>query len=348
MKNRILAMLLAAALSAALLAGCGSQTAAETEEAAPAEETTAVENAPEVTEEPEEAEAAPEVDLGALLDESVPLAGAPAVSTVLSPVASGSAVAQNASAVLDYSNAKDGYVMAKWLAGGTPKLKVLVKGPSGTTYNYNLRSDGQFDTFPLSDGKGNYSVGVYQNTSGTQYATILTANVSAQLTDEFAPFLRPNQYVNFTEGSAVVAKAAELCQGAADNLDKVSRVYNFVIGHLTYDKAKAQNVQSGYLPDVDAILASGKGICFDYAALMSAMLRSQNVPVKLVVGYTGGAYHAWINVYSEKDGWIEGKVYFDGKEWKLMDPTFASSANSSDNIMQYIGNGANYTAKYLY
>ena len=244
MKNRILAMLLAAALSAALLAGCGSQTAAETEEAAPAEETTAVENAPEVTEEPEEAEAAPEVDLGALLDESVPLAGAPAVSTVLTPVASGSAVAENASAVLDYSNAKDGYVMAKWLAGGTPKLKVLVKGPSGTTYNYNLRADGQFDTFPLSDGKGNYSVGVYQNTSGTQYATILTANVSAQLTDEFAPFLRPNQYVNFYEGSAVVAKAAELCQGAADNLDKVSRVYNFVIGHLTYDKAKAQNVQS--------------------------------------------------------------------------------------------------------
>ena len=95
-------------------------------------------------------------------------------------------------------------------------------------------------------------------------------------------------------------------------------------------------------------MASGKGICFDYAALMAAMLRSQNVPVKLVVGYTGGAYHAWINVYSEKDGWIEGKVYFDGKEWKLMDPTFASSGKSSDNIMAYIGNGSNYTAKYLY
>ena len=344
MKNRILALLLAAALSAALLAGCGSQPAAEKEEPASAGETTAAESEPEVT----ETEEAPEVDLGALLDESVPLAGAPALSTVLTPVASGTAVKNNASASLDYSNAKDGYVMAKWLAGGTPKLKVLVKGPSGTTYQYNLRSDGQFDTFPLSDGKGNYSIGLYQNTSGTQYATILTADVSAQLTDEFAPLLRPNQYVNFSEGSAVVAKAAELCQGAADNLDKVSRVYNFVIGHLTYDKAKAQNVQSGYLPDVDAILASGKGICFDYAALMSAMLRSQNVPVKLVVGYTGGAYHAWINVYSEKDGWIEGKVYFDGKEWKLMDPTFASSANSSENIMQYIGNGANYTAKYLY
>ena len=344
MKNRILAMLLAGALSAALLAGCGSQPAAETEEPAPAGETTAAASETEVSEEAQDMQ----VDLGALLDESVPLAGAPALSTVLNPVASGSAVAQNASAVLDYSNAKDGYVMAKWLAGGSPKLKVLVKGPSGTTYNYNLRADGQYDTFPLSDGKGDYSVGVYQNTSGTQYATILTANVNAQLTDEFAPFLRPNQYVYFNEGSKAVAKAAELCQGASDNLDKVSRVYNYVISSLTYDKQKAQTVQSGYLPDVDAVMASGKGICFDYAALMAAMLRSQNVPVKLVVGYTGGAYHAWINVYSEKDGWIEGKVYFDGKEWKLMDPTFASSANSSENIMAYIGNGANYSAKYLY
>ena len=344
MKNRILAMLTAAALSAALLAGCGSQPAAETEEPAAAEETTAAASEQEVTEEGQDAQ----VDLGALLDESVPLAGAPTLSTVLNPVASGAAVAQNTSAVLDYSNAKDGYVMAKWLAGGSPKLKVLVKGPSGTTYQYNLRTDGQYDTFPLSDGKGNYSVGVYQNTSGTKYATILTANVNAQLTDEFAPFLRPNQYVNFNENSKAVAKAAELCQGASDNLDKVSRVYNYVISSLTYDKQKAQTVQSGYLPDVDAVMASGKGICFDYAALMATMLRSQNVPVKLVVGYTGGAYHAWISVYSEKDGWIEGKVYFDGKEWKLMDPTFASSANSSDNIMQYIGNGANYSAKYLY
>ena len=151
MKKRILALLLAAALSAALLAGCGSQPAAETEEPAAAGETAAAESEPEVTEEAQGVE----VDLGALLDEAVPLAGAPTLSTVLNPVASGTAVKENASASLDYSNAKDGYVMVKWLAGGTPKLKVLVKGPSGTTYQYNLRADGQYDTFPLSDGNGN-------------------------------------------------------------------------------------------------------------------------------------------------------------------------------------------------
>ena len=67
-----------------------------------------------------------------------------------------------------------------------------------------------------------------------------------------------------------------------------------------------------------------------------------------MVGYTGDVYHAWINVWCEVYGWVECLIYFDGKVWKLMDPTFASSGNQSNKIMEYIGNGANYKAKYLY
>ena len=129
---------------------------------------------------------------------------------------------------------------------------------------------------------------------------------------------------------------------------KVEKIYGYVVKNVSYDKVKAKNVKSGYLPNVDTTLKTKKGICFDYAALMSAMLRSQNVPIKLIVGYTGSVYHAWINVWSEKEGWIEGKIYFDGKTWKLMDPTFASSGKQSDSIMEYIGKGENYSAKYQY
>lgn len=322
-RKKLLCGLLSLAILAGLLSGCAAGTA-------PADEDI--------------------VDLGGLMDEAVPLAGAPAISTVLSPVATGASTAKNSSATIDYSNAKDGYVMVNWTAGGGTKLKVQIKGPSGVTYTYNLRSDGQYDTFPLSDGSGSYSVNVFKNISGTQYSSVLGATVSAQLTDEFAPFIRPNQYVNYTENSAVVSEAARIIQekGAADNLAKVEAIYNYVVNSLTYDTAKAKNVQSGYLPDVDAVMAAKTGICFDYAALMAAMLRSQGVPVKLVVGYTGNVYHAWLNVWSEKDGWVDGMIYFDGKVWKLMDPTFASSGKQSASIMKYIGDGSNYTAKYLY
>jgi len=81
---------------------------------------------------------------------------------------------------------------------------------------------------------------------------------------------------------------------------------------------------------------------------MTAMLRSQDVPCKLVVGYAGEAYHAWINVYVEGEGWVDGIIFFNGSSWERMDPTFASSAKQSKSIMKYIGDGENYTAKYFY
>ena len=81
---------------------------------------------------------------------------------------------------------------------------------------------------------------------------------------------------------------------------------------------------------------------------MTAMLRSQNIPTKLVVGYTGSIYHAWVSVYLENIGWVDNVIYFDGHDWKLMDPTFASSGNKSQEIMDYINNAANYQAKYSY
>ena len=80
---------------------------------------------------------------------------------------------------------------------------------------------------------------------------------------------------------------------------------------------------------------------------MTAMLRSQKIPCKLVIGYAGSAYHAWINVYTKKSGWIDGAIYFNGKKWKLMDPTFASTARSRGN-KKFVGDGRNYQQKFAY
>lgn len=99
---------------------------------------------------------------------------------------------------------------------------------------------------------------------------------------------------------------------------------------------------------MDVVLASRKGICFDYAALMTAMLRSQDIPTKLVIGYTGSLYHAWVDVYIESVGWVDNFIYFDGQKWSLMDPTFVSTSGHSEEIKQYVGNASNYQAKYSY
>jgi len=130
-------------------------------------------------------------------------------------------------------------------------------------------------------------------------------------------------------------------------MDKVTEIYHYVISHITYDTHLAETVQTDYLPDVDAILSSGKGICFDYAALMAAMLRSQSIPTKLVIGYTGDVYHAWISVYCPEEGWLDDVIFFDGTTWELVDPTFAASGSAAA-VAQYIGDGSNYVEKFLH
>ena len=277
-------------------------------------------------------------------------AGQSSASVMLSTSAPGIAVQQDANAVIDYSNAKDGYVMIKWIGGGSPKIAVQIKGPTNPeAYTYYLRTDGNYDVFPLSDGNGTYKIIVCKNVSGTKYSQVIAASVDAQLSDSFAPFLRPNQYVNYSENSEAVKKAQELVKDAQDTLGKVQAVYSWVVTNMSYDTEKAKTVQGGYLPVVDKVMQEKKGICFDYASLMAAMLRSQGVPIKLVVGYTSkGEYHAWINVCSEERGWMDSVIYFDGKVWKLMDPTFASSGKQSKTIMDYIANTSNYKQRFVY
>ena len=160
--------------------------------------------------------------------------------------------------------------------------------------------------------------------------------------NEFAPFLRPNQYVNYENEPLTAATASKVVNDGATNLEKVKAVYDYVIKNISYDYEKAATVQSGYLPDLDTIIKTKKGICFDYAALMTGMLRSLNVPCKLVVGYAGVEYHAWISVWSEEKGWIDGAIFFNGTNWQTMDPTYAASG-AANKI-----NKVQYTTKYVY
>lgn len=273
-------------------------------------------------------------------------ASAAAVPDLLTPEASGVLVKKNAKAVIDYSNTKDGYVMVKFTADTSKRLKVQVQGPK-TTYTYNL-DKGAWAVFPLTDGNGKYQIKVFENVADTRYAMVLSMEQTMTLENEFAPFLRPNQYVDYSASSKAVAKAWELTHGCTDSLKKVAAVYDFVVNNLSYDKEKATTVKSGYLPVLDTVLETKKGICFDYAALMTGMLRSLGIPCKLVIGYAGTAYHAWIDVWTEETGWVHGAIFFNGTAWQRMDPTFASTGKQSAAIMAYIGNEKNYTAKYLY
>ena len=124
------------------------------------------------------------------------------------------------------------------------------------------------------------------------------------------------------------------------------QIYDYVVSNLTYDYEKADTVTTGYLPDVDETLKTGTGICFDYAALTTAMLRSCDIPCKLQIGYAGDIKHAWIDVYIRSKGWVNQAVSFKGDTWTLMDPTFDSNSDDKEAIQNYIGDESNYTVQF--
>ena len=274
--------------------------------------------------------------------------GPPRDSTpkVLTPSADGVTVYQNDFASIDASNTSQGYVMVKY-NGTNEKVKLRITCPDQSCYTYLISDRGAYDTFPLTAGNGSYALQVLENVAGDTYTVSLAQSINVSIEDEFLPFLYPNQYVNFHTDSKAVSKGSDLAKDTYSDLDVVQNIYNYVIKNISYDTEKAQNVSYGYVPDVDDTLSSKKGICFDYAALMTSMLRSQNIPTKLEVGYSGDAHHAWISIYIDDKGWVDDIIQFNGNTWQIMDPTLAAT-NDSAAVKKYVGDGSHYVVKYTY
>ena len=240
-------------------------------------------------------------------------------------------------------NTADGYVTAQASSPARLKFQVI---HGEETYNYDLPNDGTQTVYPLNMGDGAYTFRIMQNTSGSNYVELFSSAADVSLSSEFAPFLIANMYCNYGGSSSCVGKARELTGSAANEGEVVKNVCEFVAGHVSYDSAKAEELaqKSGYVPDPDETLSTAKGICFDYASLSSAMLRSMGIPTKLMTGYVGKdeVYHSWIMVYIDGT-WHSAQFSVDPKTWSRCDVTFASTGAT-----QFVGDASAYTDRFTY
>ena len=263
---------------------------------------------------------------------------------VLVPEAPGKKTLGTSPLVLDISDTDQGYLTA--VSDSTDQMmNVQLTAEDGVVYPYFI-SPGESAVIPFSSGSSTYQVSCYQQISDSQYAALYADTLEIKLANEFLPFLYPNQYVNFTPDSEASKLALSMVSEDTSDIDALQIIYNYVVSHVTYDYDLADTVASGYLPDVDETLQTGKGICFDYAALTAAMLRSCDIPCKLQIGYAGDIKHAWINVYIRSRGWVDKAVEFSGDSWSRMDPTFDSNSEDKDTIQEYIGDNNNYTVQF--
>lgn len=242
---------------------------------------------------------------------------------------------------LDDSGLSQGYVAV--LAESDKRMKFqVISGQQ--TYNYDLPS-GESQVFPLNMGSGSYTFRLMEQIEGTKYACVWSTDRQVTLDNEFEPFLRPSQMVAYSASSRCVALTKQLAESCETDTELASAIYEYLVDSIRYDKQKAATVQSGYLPDPDETLATGKGICFDYAALAAAMLRSAGIPCKLITGYVeNDVYHAWNCFYLESQGWVTVQIAASPDTWQRVDITFAASGTPTNALQD----DSRYTPRFTY
>ena len=218
-------------------------------------------------------------------------------------------------------------------------IKIIVSG-NNTEYIHEI-GDLKEVSLPLQES-GSYMITVMENTNVENYIKIYEASLDIEIDNELDPWLQSNMYCEWNTDTKAYSIASSFKD--EDCTVVINKVFDYIVLNITYDTVLAENVKSGYIPDPDRTIDKRSGICYDYASLTAAMLRSNGIPCKIVVGYVGhDLYHAWNEVWIEGAGWVmvDWDMY---RGWNRADLTFLASGNSVD----YIKNDKNYRSLYYY
>jgi hypothetical protein len=181
-------------------------------------------------------------------------------------------------------------------------LKVVIEKDK-TEYIYNAINE--IERFPLQMGTGKYKISILGSTDGRRFRQLKSETFNVEV-EENVVFLSSTQTVSWDSESEVTILASILVDEVESDLEKLELIHNYIVHNVSYDYEKATSLPKGYIPDPLTTLEDKKGICYDFAALLGAMLRSQEVPTKLIKGYSTytPVYHAWNEVLVEDEWYI--------------------------------------------
>lgn len=190
------------------------------------------------------------------------------------------------------------------------------------------------DSFPLQFGEGEYDILVLEGVGGNQYKKVESQRVVYKSENKNSIYLQSVQGMNWNKDMKSIKLAGELTVGLSSDREKVEAIYNYITSNIKYDDAKAASVKPGYVPSIDTILTLGEGICYDYAVLFGSMLRSLDIPAKVVEGEKNDidVLHAW------------NEVLIDG-QWVIIDTTYDAGSIGPSNMVK---NSAEYTVARSY
>ncbi len=114
----------------------------------------------------------------------------------------------------------------------------------------------------------------------------------------------------------VAALARQVTSSATNNYDRAAAIQNYLRSNFRYTLDPSAIEPKD--PIVSFLFKSRSGFCEYFAAAMTVMLRTLNIPSRLVNGFQTGSYnrvgkdfvvrardaHSWVEVYFPKFGWI--------------------------------------------
>lgn len=115
-----------------------------------------------------------------------------------------------------------------------------------------------------------------------------------------------------------------------DNQDTISKkveiIHDFVVNHLEYQTFLGKDLGATHA------LTKKLGDCTEYAALMIALCRKQNIPARQVSGFTAKKSSGLLGEIfkSSNHAWVE--VFFDEYGWIPFDPTHSDGGGRSTNF----------------
>ena len=170
-------------------------------------------------------------------------------------------------------------------------------------------------------------------------------------------FLTRTEWLTYTylpEGSNPKAKAfAQQLKQQADNLPLFIEILRSYISTQGFNYTLSPGVYDGDHQIDDFLFESKSGFCSYYAGSLAFLLRSINVPSRVVVGYMGGEDNEisqTMSIYQrDAHAWVE--VFIEGQGWLRLDPTaWVSPERVESGLQQAIPSefqGFNTSAQWL-
>jgi protein-glutamine gamma-glutamyltransferase len=134
--------------------------------------------------------------------------------------------------------------------------------------------------------------------------------------------VRSPKYLQLPDGTEKIADLArKITSGAASDEQKARSISEYLNNNYKYSLLNPQPAD-GLSPVEDFLFHSRKGFCEHFATSMALMLRTLDIPSRVLSGYYGGEkneYGGYIIVrQSNAHAWVEALI---GNQWKRFDPT---------------------------